>query len=92
MLDIKYTASMKRDMKRLKKQGKDFEELQAILDLLADEQPLPPKYRDHALTGKYKGNRECHLAPDWLFVYQIKQSELILLAIATGSHAELLGL
>ena len=38
---------------------------------------------------KYKDCKECHIEPDWLLVYQIKDSELILLLFATGSHSEL---
>ncbi|MBO6133943.1 MAG: type II toxin-antitoxin system mRNA interferase toxin, RelE/StbE family [Lachnospiraceae bacterium] len=30
------------------------------------------KYRDHELTGKYKGTRECHVEPDWLLIYEIR--------------------
>jgi len=92
MLEIKFTASMKLDVKRLKKQGKDMSKLRAVLLLLADGKPLPAKNRDHALTGSKKSLRECHIEPDWLLVYQIRQSELILLAVDTGSHADLFGL
>ena len=89
MLEIKFTASMNRDMKRLQRQGKDIEKLRAVLLLLAAGQPLPPHNRDHALTGSKKACRECHVEPDWLLVYQIRQAELVLLAVATGSHADL---
>jgi len=92
MLEIKFTASMKRDMKRLRKQGKDMDKLRTVLLLLAAGQPLPPKNRDHALTGSRKACRECHVEPDWLLVYRIRQNELVLLAVATGSHADLFGM
>ena len=92
MLEIKFTASMKRGMKRLSKQGKDMSKLRAVLLLLADGKRLPQKNRDHALTGDKASLRECHVEPDWLLVYQIVQSELILLAVDTGSHADLFGL
>ena len=92
MLEIKFTASMKRDLKRLRKQGKDMEKLRAILLQLAAGQSLPPNHRDHPLAGDKKACRECHVEPDWLLVYQIQQAELVLLAIATGSHADLFGM
>jgi len=92
MLEIKFTASMKRDVRRLAKQGKDMSKLRTVLLLLADGQPLPPKNRDHVLTGDRASLRECHIEPDWLLVYQIRKSELILLAVDTGSHADLFGI
>ena len=91
-LEIKYTATMRRSLRRMNRQGKDFSRLEAVLLLLAEGQQLPPRNRDHALTGDKKLLRECHIEPDWLLVYQIRQSELILLAVDTGSHADLLGL
>ena len=33
------------------------------------------------------GHRECHLSPDWLLIYKIEGSTLIL--VRTGSHSEL---
>lgn len=92
MLEIKFTASMKRGIKRLEKQGKDMSKLRAVLLLLAAGKLLPPQNKDHLLAGNKKSFRECHVEPDWLLMYQIRQSELILLAVDTGSHADLFGL
>ena len=60
---------------------------QTVLELLAKEEVLPAKYKDHSLSGKWKGHRECHIEPDWLLIYQTTEDELIL--IATGSHDDL---
>ena len=56
---------------------------------LARQEILDEKFRDHVLTGEYRGFRECHIEPDWLLMYQIHDDMLILSAIATGTHAEL---
>ena len=48
-------------------------------------------YRDHALTGQYKGCRECHIQPDWLLIYRIKERLEILNLVDTGTHADLFG-
>jgi mRNA interferase YafQ len=61
-----------------------------VLYLLAALSDMPPQLRDHQLTGNLKDFRECHIEPDWLLMYQIKENELILLAVGTGSHADLL--
>ena len=47
------------------------------------------KNKDHALLGKYKGYRECHIQPDWLLIYLIEDDILTLTLIDTGTHADL---
>ena len=90
MLKIMFTNRMKRDVKRMKKRGKDMEKLTAVLDTLARQRPLPAKNHDHALTGNLADFRECHIEPNWLLMYQVFEDVLILSATATGTHAELL--
>lgn len=64
MLDIRYSAKFKKDYKAVIKRGYNPQLLQAVLELLCSEQPLPPKYKDHNLSGNYEGHRECHITPD----------------------------
>ena len=33
--------------------------------------------------------RQCHIAPDWLLIYQIHENILILELTRTGSHSDL---
>jgi mRNA interferase YafQ len=89
MLKIEYTSRMKRDTKRMKKRGKDMLKLIATLDLLASREPMPEKYKDHALKGDFGDYRECHIEPDWLLIYQIIEDKLILSASGTGTHSDL---
>lgn len=88
MLELIVTSQFKKDLKRVRKQGKDLNLLQNVLQMLLDENELDVKYRDHALTGNYAGFRECHIQPDWLLVYMINHNELILTASRTGSHSD----
>ena len=90
MYKIVYTNRMKKDAKRMQKRGKDMNKLVNVLSLLAYGNPLPVQYKDHSLTGNLHDFRECHIEPDWLLMYQIKDT-LILSATATGSHADLFG-
>lgn len=83
---------MKKDVKLLKKQGKDLNKLISVLDTLSKREKLPDKNKDHALKGEYSGFRECHIEPDWLLIYKIEEKELVLYATATGSHADLFGM
>ncbi len=91
MLKIEYQGQFKKDFKLAVKRGCDIAELQKVISLLANEQPLPQKYREHALTnsGEYKYVRECHIQPDWLLIYKVQKDCLILKLIRTGSHSDL---
>ena len=82
---------MKKDAKLMQKRGKDMTKRVKVLELLASGEYLPPKYKDHQLTGNLHDFRECHIEPDWLLMYQIFENELILSATATGSHSDLFG-
>lgn len=87
--DVKFTGQFKRDLKLSRKQGKDAEQLFAVIERLANGEPLDAKYRDHSLTGNYKGCRECHIEPDWLLIYEIIDDVLVLVLNRVGSHADL---
>ncbi len=87
--EIKFTNQFKKDLKLAKKQGKDTEKLFEAIETLANGEALPAKYRDHDLTGDYKGCRECHIEPDWLLVYEIVEDVLVLMLYRVGSHSEL---
>ena len=89
MLTIRYETSFKKDFKRVVKRGCDIRLMEKVIEILANEQPLPAKYKDHSLTGDYKDCRECHITPDWLLIYQINNDELILYLTRTGSHSDL---
>jgi len=73
----------------VKGRGYDIMLLEEVLDILCSGQPLPPKYRDHNLTGNYEGCRECHITPDWLLIYELAADELILYLTRTGTHSDL---
>lgn len=92
MLDLAYTAQFKKDVKRKRKQGADLKKLDEVITGLRCREPLEEKLRDHELSGNWRGFRECHIEPDWLLIYQIKEEELILTAVRTGSHSDLFNL
>ena len=87
MKTIQRTSHFKKDVKRLQKRGKDMSLLKEVILLLARNQSLETKYRDHPLVGNYYGVRECHISPDWLLIYQTLGTNLVL--IRTGTHADL---
>ena len=67
----------------------DTEKLFEVVRRLANGETLEERYRDHDLTGNYKGCRECHIEPDWLLVYEILDDVLVLLLYRLGSHSDL---
>jgi mRNA interferase YafQ len=51
---------------------------EAMLLLIANEGPLPLEYRDHELTGDWKGFRECHTGGDFLLIYLLREDGAII--------------
>ena len=88
---IQYTSNFKKQYKKIQKQGKDLNKLYEVIEKLAEGKELEPKYKNHDLIKdkRFKNCKECHIEPDWLLVYIIKDDELILLLFATGNHSEL---
>lgn len=76
MLEIVLSNQFKKDLKLAKKRVCKIDRLRNVVNALASGQKLEEKYRDHGLTGKYKGFRECHVEADWLLVYRINQDAL----------------
>ncbi len=87
--EISITNQFKKDLKLARKQGKNEDKLWEIVEKLANGETLDEKYKDHNLTGKYAGCRECHIYPDRLLVYKQENGVLILLLYRLGSHSEL---
>lgn len=89
MLTIRYQSAFKRDFKRIKRRGYNIGLLEKVIEILASGAELPPEYKDHPLSGDYIGCRECHIAPDWLLIYEINNGELLLYLTRTGTHSDL---
>jgi mRNA interferase YafQ len=61
-----------------------------MLLVLANDQQLEPRYRDHDLSGDWAGYRECHVKTDLLLIYRKSGDDLLRLA-RLGPHSELFG-
>lgn len=91
MRRIERTTRFKRDYKRETKgthRATLQSELRWVLTDLAQDQALPDRYRDHALTGDWKDHRDCHVKPDLILIYRKPDVETLQL-VRLGSHAEL---
>ena len=82
--EVKFTTQFKKDLKLAKKQNKDIEKLFEVVELLANGEKLDFKYKDHDLSGNYKGTRECHIEPDWILVYEYQNDVLVLMLYRLG--------
>ena len=89
MYAVRPSTRFQKDLKRIQKRGYDLALLTDVIKKLAAGEELPRKNRDHQLVGDYSGCRECHIAPDWLLVYEIDGTELILYLTRTGTHSDL---
>lgn len=89
MLDIVASTRFRKDLKTAIKRGYNIALLEDVINQLAQEKVLDKKYKDHQLSGNYSGFRECHITPDWLLIYQIREKELILFLARTGTHGDL---
>lgn len=91
MRTIERTSQFRRDYKREAKGlhrltlEKDFI---TVVTILANDQPLSEKYRDHALSGDWKNCRDCHIKPDLILIYR-KLDDAVLQLVRLGSHSEL---
>ena len=65
--------------------------LAKVINSLAEGDVLPAKHKDHALKGRWKGRRECHVLPNWLLVYQKTETTLVLDLFRTGTHSDIFG-
>jgi mRNA interferase YafQ len=91
MRTIERTSQFKRDYRREAK-GTHRKTLEMdfidVVSALANDQPLPEKHRDHALTGDWKDHRDCHIKPDLVLIYR-KHNSRVLQLVRLGSHSEL---
>ena len=87
MKKISQTTQFARDVKKIRKRGKDIEKLRKVVKQIANGKALQQKYRDHALTGQWRPARDCHVEPDWILIYTVDKNTLRL--ERTGTHSNL---
>ena len=86
---LDFTNAFAKDLKKIKKRGYDLTLMNEVVTQLQEGKQLDAKYKDHPLTGNWKGFRDCHIAPDWVLVYRIYKDKLLLVLTRTGTHCDL---
>ncbi len=86
-----HTRQFVKDWKRLNGSGRyDMNKLkEAMALIIANDGPLPPEWKDHALTGEWSDHRECHIGGDFLQIYTTDDSGNLVVFTRAGSHSEL---
>lgn len=83
-------ATTKRfDKEYAKLSPSDRELVKKVINRLAKDEVLEPKYKDHPLKGDYLGFRDCHVKPDLVLIYSKNKDALLLTAFRINSHSEL---
>ena len=89
MYEIEVTNRYKQSLKQAYKRNYNLELLEEVVNMLANGETLPDKYRNHPLKGYYAGFFDCHIQPDWILIYKIEKEKLVLLLLDTGTHSDL---
>jgi mRNA interferase YafQ len=89
MRRLKTTKRFERDLKRVKKRGKQLDKLWYVVERLLNDQPLEAGQRAHSFSGQWESFRECHIEPDWLLIWPETEESLVL--VRTGTHSDLFG-
>lgn len=89
MYQINYTSKFKKDFKVISKRKYDLSLLKQIIDQLIEIGITQDIYFPHKLNGKYRGNWECHIQPDWLLIWMIDRRNNEIWLIRTGTHSDL---
>lgn len=70
MLNPVRGAQFRRDVKLAQRRGRDMQKLRQVIQFLIEGAVLPPRYRDHPLSGDWIHHRDCHIEPDWVLIYK----------------------
>ena len=89
MLIVKRATQFKKEFALAEKRGRDMSKLIEVLSMIINERPLPEKYLNHPLHGKWEGSLECHVQNNWLLIYEIDPAARTVTFHRTGTHSDL---
>jgi len=73
----------------MKKRGMNLDKLIEVMDMIINEQPLPPERNNHPLHGNWEGSFDCHIQGDWVLIYKLNHEAHNVTFLRTGSHTDL---
>jgi len=89
MLKETYTKPFKKQYKLMIKRGMKIEKLIEVMQMIINEQPLPPNHCNHPLHGKWEGAFDCHVHGDWVLIYEPDHKAGTITFHRTGTHSDL---
>jgi mRNA interferase YafQ len=89
MYQVKYSKRFDKNLKLCAKRGLNMQLIFEAIQLLAANGSLPAQYHPHKLSGNLDGIWECHIQPNWLMTWEQNDTQLTLLFLRTGTHADL---
>jgi mRNA interferase YafQ len=81
------SGQFKKDYKLMTKRHKDMSKIRRAITILINGGMLPQEYKEHPLSGNWKGWFECHIEPNWLMIYDYDDSSVAF--ERTGTHSDL---
>ena len=91
VFELQITHQFKKSIGLSYSRNFDLNLLFEIVELFAQDKPLPAKNHAHQLKGQYVGIWECHIKPDWLLMWQEYRDKLVLLLLNTATHSDFIG-
>jgi len=67
----------------------NINKLKEVMDMIINEQPLPPERHNHPLHGEWEGSLDCHIQGDWVLIYEIDPVAHTVTFHHTGTHSDL---
>ncbi|MDR0312911.1 MAG: type II toxin-antitoxin system YafQ family toxin [Treponema sp.] len=89
MLKHTFTKPFRKELKLMEKRGLNLSKLREVIDMIIDEQPLPPERHNHPLHGKWEGSFDCHIHGDWVLIYKLNHTARTVTFQRTGTHSDL---
>lgn len=89
--DLIFSGRFRKDFKKIQNKPKEFKKVVEVFDILISGgySAIPKEMKPHKLLGNYKGNRECHIFPDLLLIWEQTEEPKEITLIRLGSHSEL---
>ena len=86
MRDLYRDNRFMRDVKRMRKRGKDIGKLNTVVKKLLAGESLASRHRKHRLSGRLAHCWECHIEPDWVLIWEEDDCSIAL--TRTGTHSD----
>jgi mRNA interferase YafQ len=90
-MNVEYTGSFKKDMKRLQKRSvKSYNKVKRFIDdyFVYGNAKIPTEFTPHKLSGNYKSHWECHIESDTLLIWINRNTDTVVM-VRCGTHSDL---